>query len=84
MTISLRLDNKLEQKLDKHAHLMGKSKSELIRGLISNFLKKRSNRLTPWELGKNVFGREGSKKGNLSIDRKSILKEKLSAKKNRY
>ena len=80
MTISLRLDDGLERKLNRHARLMRRTKSELIRGLISDFVEERADELTPWELGKEVFGREGSNRGNLSVDRKSILKEKLRAK----
>jgi RHH-type transcriptional regulator, rel operon repressor / antitoxin RelB len=84
MSISLRLDRKLERELNDYARIVGKPKSELIRNLIAEFIKKESRNLTPWELGKEVFGREGSGCGNLSLDRKSILKEKLHAKKNRY
>jgi hypothetical protein len=84
MSISLRLDSKLERELTNYARIMGKPKSELIRNLISDFLKKEAKNFTPWELGKSVFGREGSGRGNLSRDRKSILKGKLNAKKNRY
>ena len=84
MSISLRLDSALENQLNRHARLVGKPKSELIRSLISEYLKNESARKTPWELGKNIFGREGSRKGNLSINRKAILKEKLYAKKNRH
>ena len=83
MSISLRLDNSLERELNKHARIIGKSKSEIIRTLISDFVKKKSKKVTPWKIGKEVFGREGSGRGNLSVDRKSILKEKLHAKKNR-
>jgi hypothetical protein len=36
-----------------------------------------------WKLGKNVFGRFGSGNGNLSVDRKVILREKLRTKKSR-
>lgn len=84
MSMSLRLDSKLERKLNDYARLIGKPKSELVRNLVSDFLDRESKNLTPWELGKKVFGREGSKCGNLSRDRKSILKEKLNAKKSRY
>ncbi len=84
MSISLRLDSKLERDLNNYARMIGMPKSELIRNLISDFVKKKSRKLTSWELGKKVFGREGSGRGNLSMDRKSILKEKLNAKKNRY
>ena len=32
---------------------------------------------SPWELGKDLFGKYSSGKGNLSKDRKKILKQKL-------
>jgi hypothetical protein len=60
MSISLQLDSKLERKLNNYAKKTGKPKSELIRNLVSDFLEKESRDLTPWELGKKVFGREGS------------------------
>jgi hypothetical protein len=84
MSISLRLDSKLERKLNDYAKITGKAKSELIRDLVSEFFDKESKNLTPWELGKNVFGLEGSGRGDLSRDRKSILKEKLNARKSRH
>ncbi len=84
MSISLRLDSTLEHKLNTYAKIVGKPKSELIRNLVSEFLEKESGNLTPWELGQKVFGREGSGCGNLSVDRKSILKDKLNAAKSRH
>jgi RHH-type transcriptional regulator, rel operon repressor / antitoxin RelB len=82
MAISLRLDGKLERELNRYARVVGKPKSEVIRNLIADFMEKESKAVTPWELGKNMFGREGSGCGNLSVDRKKILKEKLRVKKN--
>ena len=84
MPISLRLDSKLERELNRYARMVGRPKSEVVRKLIADFIEKESRAITPWELGKEMFGREGSGCGNLSIDRKSILKEKLRAKKNRH
>jgi RHH-type transcriptional regulator, rel operon repressor / antitoxin RelB len=83
MAISLRINSRLDHELGKIASEEGTSKSDLIRLLISDFVKTKSRRSTPWELGKKVFGRYGSGKGNLSQDRKAILKEKLRAKKSR-
>ena len=83
MSISLRLDSELEHKLNEYVKMTGMPKSELIRSLISDFLEKQSDDRTAWDLGKTVFGREGSGRGNLSKDRKSILKEKLHDRKNR-
>ncbi len=84
MAISLRLNNNIDRELAKIAEAEGTSKSDLVRVLITDFVNKKSKHRTPWEIGKNVFGRYGSGKANLSRDRKSILREKLRAKKNRH
>lgn len=84
MIISLRLDDKLERKLNNYSKMINKPKSALIRNLIADFIDKKSISSSAWELGKGIFGREGSGRGNLSTNRKSILKEKLNAKKNRH
>ena len=84
MTISLRLENNIERELNSRAKMMGISKSELVRNLIADFIDRETGKTSPWELGRNVFGREGSGQGNLSVNRKSILRKKLDAKKNRY
>jgi predicted DNA-binding protein len=84
MTISLRLEGRLEQELNNYAKMMGLTKSELIRNLITEFINRESKKPSPWELGRHVFGRVGSSQGNLSADRKKIIKEKLHAKKNRH
>jgi RHH-type transcriptional regulator, rel operon repressor / antitoxin RelB len=84
MTISLRLERNLELKLEQAARMAGATKSAFIRSLIHDFLQKKSDDLTPWETGKDVFGRYGSGAGMLSVNRKAILKEKLHAKKSRY
>jgi len=84
MSISLRLDNDLENELSKYAKLLGSSKSELIRTLIKDFINKKKKKKSSWQLGKDLFGQVGSGREDLSINRKAILKEKLNAKKNRY
>lgn len=80
MTISLRLERNLELELEQAARAAGASKSALIRSLISDFLNRKPEQPTPWETGKKVFGRYGSGSGTLSVDRKTILKDKLRAK----
>jgi len=77
--ITLRLDSELEQDINKIAHKMGITKSELIRKSITAFIEK-IECPSPWELGSDVFGKYASGKDNLSQDRKSIVKEKISAK----
>ena len=77
--ITLRLDTKLEQNINKLALQMGVSKSELIRQSITAFIEK-SEQPSPWALGCNIFGQYTSGKGNLSTDRKTLAKQKISAK----
>jgi len=82
--VSLRLDTKLEQELERTAASLGVSKSEFIRKVLVEKLKEERNLRTPWEMGKSVFGKFGSGSSNRSTDRKKILKNKLSAKKSRH
>lgn len=79
LMITLRLDSKLENTINVVAHQLGVSKSELIRKSIIEFIDK-LDKPTPWELGGDVFGRYASEQNNLSKDRKSLLKEKIKAK----
>jgi hypothetical protein len=77
--ITLRLDSKLEQLVNNTAKNIGITKSELIRKSILEYIDKLS---TPnaWEAGQDLFGKYSSGKGNLSAQRKEILKEKIRAK----
>lgn len=77
--ITLRLDPKLEQTINNIAQQMGISKSELIRKSITEFIDK-LDKPSPWALGSDVFGKYASGKDNLSSDRKSLIKEKIRAK----
>ena len=77
--ITLRLDPELEQTINKIAHQMEISKSELIRTSIIEFIAK-LDKPSPWKLGNEVFGKYASGVDNLSRDRKSLVKEKIKAK----
>ncbi len=80
--ITLRLDQKLETDIQITATMMGLSKSELIRASVAEFIKKQK-KPNAWELGSELFGKYASGKGNLSINRKELMKEKIRAKRNR-
>ena len=77
--ITLRLDPKLEQAVNITAKNLGLTKSELIRRCISEYIAK-SSHSNAWESGKDLFGRHSSGEGNLSADRKKLLKEKIGLK----
>ncbi|MCK5897744.1 MAG: CopG family transcriptional regulator [Methylococcales bacterium] len=74
--LTLRLDSQLEQTIKILSQQMGISKSELIRKSILEFID-RSEAPSAWTLGEGVFGNHTSGQGNLSKDRKRLLKEQL-------
>ena len=77
--ITLRLDPNLEKEISTVAKNLGLTKADLIRKSLIEYLKKLESP-NAWELGKNFFGRYSSGQKNLSVDRKTILKEKIRAK----
>ena len=44
--------------------------------------RKQDERITPWALGKDLFGAHGSGRGDLSKNRKALLKAKLGSRLN--
>lgn len=81
MPISVRLDKELELELAKLANAEGKSKSEFLRTMIAERIREQSARPTPWHLGKDFFGKYGSGRKDLSVNRKKILNQKLKSEK---
>lgn len=77
--ITLRLDPELENSIRRTAKLLGISNSELIRKSVADYLSKLS-KPSPWELGKDYFGKFASGQSNLSADRKLLLKKRIKAK----
>ncbi len=77
--ITLRLDQQLEQLLDKTAKNLDLTKSELIRRSILDYI----GRLKPqnaWDAGQDLFGKHASGRSDLSARRKELVKEKIRAK----
>lgn len=83
MTISIRLDARLEREVERVAEQAGISKSELVRRSLVKYLAEHHERPSAWELGKDLFGRVGGGRPDLSTNRKKILGEILRAKQNR-
>ena len=77
--ITLRLDQKLEQQINNTAKNLGVSKSELIRRSINEYLSK-LKQPDAWDIGEDLFGRYSSGLGNLSSDRKELIKSAIKAK----
>ena len=77
--ITLRLDPKLEQAVNHTAKNLGLTKSELIRQSINDYLNK-LQKPNAWEVGEDLFGKYSSGLGNLSTNRKELMKRKIKAK----
>ncbi len=81
--ISVRLPEELENKLKKLSEQVKISKSDIVKNALTIYFEKHLDKRTPYELGKDLFGRYGSGKSNLSTDYKKILKDKLNEKHSR-
>ena len=77
--LTLRLDPKLEQDISITAKNLGLTKSELIRKSIHSYLGK-LGKANAWEIGEDLFGKYSSGLGNLSTDRKELVKNKIQSK----
>lgn len=78
--LTLRLDKKLESELEVQSELLGVTKSEVVRMSIREFLQKKE-KLTPWELGKDLFGKYSSGDGSLSTKKGNEIGDLIRAKK---
>lgn len=77
--VTIRLDPALEEAISKTVKKLGLTKSELIRQSIIEYLD-RLKKPTAWELGKDISGRHSSGMGNLSVDHRNLVKDKIKAK----
>lgn len=83
MATTIRLPEEIEQRLRQIAIRTRKTKSKIIKEALLIYFGNQSETKTPYELGKDLFGRFGSDSTDLSLNRKRILKEKLRAKNTR-
>ena len=80
MTISVRLDEELERDLESVALSTGLSKSAIVKQSLKEYLAKQIPQPTAYELGKDLFGKYGSGKGDLAERHSEHLKEIIRAK----
>jgi hypothetical protein len=81
MTITIRLPDDLEAELRLRLEAQDVALSEFVREAIAEKLDRdTTGSPNAYELGKNLFGKYGSGRGDLSSRRKAILGEILRAK----
>ncbi|EOQ95343.1 ribbon-helix-helix protein, CopG family [Leptospira wolbachii serovar Codice str. CDC] len=73
--ISLRLPPELERKLDSFAKSEGKTRTEIVKDSILEYIKNRGTSKTPFELGLDLFGKHNSEITDLAQNRKTYLHE---------
>ena len=79
--VAVRLSEELESKLQSFATSYEKTKTDVIREALDLYFKtKEEEGKSSYEIGKELFGRFGSKDGTLSQNYKRRLKEKLHEK----
>ena len=81
MSIILELPKELDLKLEQIAISEKKPKFAIIQESLDFYIKQKLNFKSPFELGRKLFGRNGSGRGDLSVNAESILRKRLNAKK---
>ena len=77
--MTLRIDEDLEQKIAHASVNLGISKSELLRRSVQEFIAGMT-KPDPWDVGKDLFGKYRSGRHDLSMNRKTIIRDLLSRK----
>ena len=80
--LAVRLPKELENRLNRYTQQTDKTKTEVVKDALKLFFQtqEREESLTPYELGKALFGRYESESGDLSVTYKEKLKGKLREK----
>jgi hypothetical protein len=84
MTITIRLPTALEAELRARLNTRGVGLSDFVRDAIAEKLgRELAETPSAYDLGKELFGKHGSGRDDLSTDRKALLDEMLRAKHHR-
>jgi hypothetical protein len=77
--ISIRLNEEILKKISTLMKIKQTTRTEVIKQAISEYYERHSQDLSPFKLGKDLFGKYGAKE-TLSIDYKKKIKEMLNEK----
>ena len=78
--LNVRLDDDTESKLLKYAADHDQSKSNVVNEALAAYLSKKETDQSPFSLGEDLFGPDGSNQSDRSVTFKSKLKQKLNEK----
>lgn len=80
MTHSIRLDDKLKTEVRRQLVRTGKTFSEYTREALAEKVARDTEKQTPYELGKHLFGKFSSGRSDLSTRSREVFREKMQAK----
>jgi predicted transcriptional regulator len=82
MPVSVRLDKKTKSLLEQTASTLKTSKAEVIKKSLSDYCGRvlTERRKRPYDLIKDLIGKEGSGRGDLSVRSEEILRERFRRK----
>jgi hypothetical protein len=78
--ISIRLPKELEERLNLLSAKENVTKSEIVKEALAEYFAKKEKLASPFDLGKDLFGKYGSGTGTLSTEYKKKVREKIHAK----
>jgi len=78
--LNVRLNKEIEEKLKDYSEQLNQSKSSIVKEALAMYFNKEKFNQSPYDLGDDLFGKEGSGIIDASATYKSRLKQKLDAK----
>ena len=78
--VTIRLPDEIESQLQALTEIEHKTKTEIIKSALTEYLEKHMQEKNAYELGKDLFGKYSSSETDLSITYKERIKQKLNEK----
>lgn len=78
--LTVRINKEIEKKLDNYSQQKNLSKSAIVKEALIAYLTKAQLSDSPYELGQDLFGQDGSGNSSASTTYKSKLKKRIHEK----
>jgi len=80
MSLTVRLPLRVEQELKAYCVARHITKTEAVRDALERLLSESSGQVTPYELGKEGFGADESKRGDIARNTTRLIRERFRGK----
>ena len=78
--LSVRLPDELESRVKQVAAAEWRTKTQIIRAALEAYIKSRDTARSAYEAGKDLFGRHGSGRGDLSVGYRQKVRTRIHEK----